>query len=125
MTTQTLRAKFSSPPSIRRNAPQSQAAPEMKEAQHRQKDGVSLGKLALGLGVAVGALAGCAEMAPAETVHQLESPEVVVLSESSFRTLFPSPPCESPFRVLLPSPLSESFLSPSRVSFPSPFRVPV
>ena len=85
MTTQTLRAKFSSPPSLRKSAPQSQAAPEMKEAQHRQRDGVSLGKLALGLGVAAGALVGCAEMAPAEAVHQLESPEVVVLSESTQR----------------------------------------
>ncbi|MCA9777761.1 MAG: hypothetical protein KC800_13625 [Candidatus Eremiobacteraeota bacterium] len=85
MTTQTLRARFQGPPSLRKTAPQSQSAPEMKEAQHRQKDGVSLGKLALGLGVAAGALAGCAEMAPAEPVYQLESPEVVVLSESTQR----------------------------------------
>jgi hypothetical protein len=88
MVTQSLRTKFQGPPSLRKAAPKSEATSTnaLQVAQHREKDSLSLGKVALGLGLAAGALAGCTEMAPAaQTDIYLEAPEVVVLSESTQR----------------------------------------
>jgi hypothetical protein len=90
MVTQSLRRKFQGPPSLQKAAPSvgTPMGKGLETAQHKEKDSISFGKVALGLGLAAGALAGvtgCSETAPAQPEYQLESPEVVVLSESTQR----------------------------------------
>ena len=87
MLTQSLRARFQGPPSLRKAAskPDSVSNRDLQTAQHREKESLSFGKLALGLGLVAGAVSGCADMASAQPEVQLEAPEVVVLSESTQR----------------------------------------
>ena len=57
MVTNSLRTKFQGPPSLSKSAPKTEAtkSTDLQPAHHRQRDSISFGKVALGLGLAAGA----------------------------------------------------------------------
>lgn len=83
--TKARRQRFASPPRLRKEAERPQPeSQDLSAARHREKSGISWGKIAAGVGMVAGtalSMAGPASAAPPVEV-ELEAPEVVVLSSS-------------------------------------------